>query len=505
VQVADSTRLGAAASVVRAAISSGAILVPREYRSRPVVARKVAYSFQQLSNWRDLVVDSLLMAGDAVIMDDLDEMKNRIVVGLNGTLEGASGQVGTRLTALNIPVAAVQFVQASLTASPAAPAQPMLLSSDSIWRKNDTIAGGFQIGIRSPGGVCTNGLVVDRSGTRGMITASHCTAHLWQADTTDTLWFASASTGEVAIGRETVDPAGISCSGIYSGCTNFRASDASFFTAFTYPSRRGSIVRTQGRVSGSAGTLAIDTSNPWINMNTDSPLIFAGLQVNKVGKATGWTYGNVTNTCQDATMSDGGSNHRVLCEDVATVWVHSGDSGGPIFTWDGEDGGSFLGLLTQFGNGCGDPCTTISFTPLSNIVNDLGSLTVSAQITVGTPSVTLSINGSNQPLLSWSAVSTSGTTKTTEYKIYRAIWDASTYTWTDLGSQIGSVTTTSFYDTSLPFAPAAATGTSKPADCTYSQASYWVVAYNAGIAAGSVVQYIQGPADGTNPDGHECQ
>jgi hypothetical protein len=253
----------------------------------------------------------------------------------------------------------------------------------------------------------------------------------------------------------------------------------------------------------------VDSSNPWINVNGDQPLVFVGLNVQKMGHFGGWTYGTVTATCQDLTMLDGSTSHvhKVLCKHSSSTWMHEGDSGGPIFTWDGADGGSFLGLTSAYP--CAVPavsCSTESWSPLSQIELDLGSLTVESEISVGTPSVSGSLVSGN-PSLSWSSVSTTNTNgATTHYHILRAIWDASTYTWTDPGSEIADITSTSYTDSGLPFTPTSYTGQSKPADCTYTQAYYWVAAYNSGIySQPSLLQYYQGPADGPNPGGRECQ
>jgi hypothetical protein len=104
----------------------------------------------------------------------------------------------------------------------------------------------------------------------------------------------------------------------------------------------------------------------------------------------------------------------------------------------------------------------------------------------------------SSPVLSWSAVSTTNTSATTSYRIYRSVWDASTYTWTEQANYVGSTTSTSYTDS--PFSSSATyVGTSLPAECVYTYAIYWVVAYNAGISSGSPQVYFQGGADGATP------
>ncbi len=496
-QVADSTKFDLARSAFRQHLNSNDVHFPKAFLNRPVLARKVKYSFQQLSDWRDLVVDSLLGTRGAVI-DDLDEVRNRVMIGVDPSYPGGQSETRRRLVDLGIPAEAV-IVEAMapprFANGRARSATSAFLSAAYLTSHNDTIGGGYEIQV-SGGGVCTAGLVVDRSGTRGLITNSHCSTTMYHLDSDN--YYAPYTPAGPIIGHETVDPAGWSCGG---SCLR-RNSDV-LFIALDSVGRRGAVARTQGRTSGSIGVTSILSTDPWTNMNTDSPSIFSGLTVDKTGMKSGWTYGSVTATCQDFTSVHGGTTYSILCNDLASVFTKDGDSGAPVYTWDGTSGGSFLGLVDGLQAGCADDCSAMYFTPLSQIVQDLGSITVTSEITVGTPSVTASMSGGN-PYLSWSAVSTTHTTATTHYRVMRAIWDASTYTWTTEGTQIADLTgTTSYTDTAAPFS-VSYYGTTQPESCTYSFVFYWVVAYNAGITAGSGSKYFVGPADGPNPEQHGC-
>src|SRR5467141_2229079 len=76
VQVTDVRRAAEAINAVKAEIGASNGRFAAQNRRAAVRANPVQYSFQQLSDWRDLVVDSLL-GSHGVVMDDLDEVKNR--------------------------------------------------------------------------------------------------------------------------------------------------------------------------------------------------------------------------------------------------------------------------------------------------------------------------------------------------------------------------------------------------------------------------------------------
>jgi len=316
------------------------------------------------------------------------------------------------------------------------------------------------------------------------------------------------------VGTESVDPAPVTCSDVQT-CDDKRPSDAAFVTLSTssgaIKGRRGAIVRTLYRSSDEDGSDVVDYDHPWINMSNQgmASFISVGMTLNKMGFRTGWTYGNVTETCVDRELSSGGKTHRIFCMTRAAMYSGHGDSGGPVFSWDGGDGGTYYGVVSLLGNGCGadvnDFCDNLYFSSLGQIEQDLGSVNVTSQITVGSPNVTITFDEADRPYLSWSAVPTTFGYATTQYVILRSVWDASTYTWTEQGNTIGSVSTTHFTDTALPFTESGYTAQSKPADCTYTHAYYYVIAVNSGIYSVSDIQYVQGPANGPTPEVRECQ
>jgi hypothetical protein len=499
--VTDSSRFGSARAALARHLVAHRLELPAGYQNAPILVRKADYLFQQLSDWRDDAVDKILGVVPGVIFVDLDEARNRVTIGYDSHVASALSQARSLLVRLGIPELAVNFSPRDLIQSLTGSAPPSLsdfrfrasarsfapppsfMSADTLRGIADTLGGGIQIMSTqcNPCNPATLGLIADSAGTaRGILTVSHIGGTFLGLDYAK-VWQPTASYNDV--GTETDDPSSM-----------YRNSDATFFHLNgSKPGKRGAVARTTDRHSGSAGAITIHSTNPWINLANAQTYIPSGLTVDKVGRTTGWTYGTINGT--DISTTDQGV--YFYHQYTATTYAQGGDSGSPIFTYDGADGGSFYGIAWGWDG------SSVYFSPYQQIVNDLGAMTVGSEITVGTPSVTASFNGSN-PYLSWSAVSTTNTTATTQYRIYRAIWNASNYTWTSTGTQIAQITSTSYTDNSLPFTADASTGTTQPDECTYTFTYYWVVAYNSGIASGSTLRYFRGPDDGPNPGQHGC-
>jgi hypothetical protein len=103
--------------------------------------------------------------------------------------------------------------------------------------------------------------------------------------------------------------------------------------------RLGRIHETQysGHSSGSINSIGanfiIQTSTVWP---------YPGQPVEKMGKKTGWTFGNVTQTNVDISIS--GSNIRMLSQIKADYGSSGGDSGSPVFEILSDKNVSLLGI-----------------------------------------------------------------------------------------------------------------------------------------------------------------
>jgi hypothetical protein len=91
--------------------------------------------------------------------------------------------------------------------------------------------------------------------------------------------------------------------------------------------------------------------------------------VNKVGRTTGWTAGNITNTCVNTGVS--GTSIVQLCQTFVSAGVGAGDSGSDVFKITSSPNVKLAGILWG-GNSNG---TLFVYSPLANVIQDLGPLT----------------------------------------------------------------------------------------------------------------------------------
>ena len=96
-----------------------------------------------------------------------------------------------------------------------------------------------------------------------------------------------------------------------------------------------------------------------------------GTTVNKVGRTTGWTQGNVNQSCVNVNVS--GTNITQLCQTIvqhsSATLVGGGDSGSGVFT--GTTNVTLVGILW---GGSSDGKLFV-FSPLKNIRDELGPIT----------------------------------------------------------------------------------------------------------------------------------
>jgi len=112
VTVSDSTAVGRAISAMARRQSATDVPLHPALRSASIIVKRGSYSFQQLSDWRDSVYLRMLGPVKGVIYDDLDEVANRVTIGVASAVPSARGEATAMLTKLGIPLAAVNFVTA---------------------------------------------------------------------------------------------------------------------------------------------------------------------------------------------------------------------------------------------------------------------------------------------------------------------------------------------------------------------------------------------------------
>lgn len=195
-------------------------------------------------------------------------------------------------------------------------------------------------------------------GELGFVTNSHCSDDEWNLEYTT--YYQPYKYYE--IGSEAVDPNGWSCEITYK-C---RYSDAVIArTNAGVEVDVGYVARTTG-----LGSLTVDAAQPRFTVSGASD-VYGGETVYMMGRTSGWLAGTVTHTCVSYKKTWEGRWHKVLCTDVADYNSQGGDSGSPVFLWNGTSE-----LITLVGvhfarNSIEDHAF---FSPMSGIQADLGTV-----------------------------------------------------------------------------------------------------------------------------------
>ena len=333
VYLTDPSQRGVAEQAIRAVF--GRERVP----AGGVQAVQGTYGFHQLHAWYRQMGSVFNVQG--VVYTDMDERANRLTVAVQD--QALVAPVRDELSSAGVPQNAVNIVLSDPIYS--------LATLQSMVRP---IQGGLQIQFSNF--LCSISYNAVRGGVTGFVTASHCTDV--QGGVENTLYYQPLTAGNTFIGTETVDPlysrATCNAAGI-RGNHICRYSDTSFEQlASGVTQTLGAIERTDSVNTGSltiAGSFRV----------TSEGASLVGQTVNKVGRTTGWSQGQVTNTCVNTGVS--GSKIVQLCQDWVSASVGPGDSGSGVFAITSGTDVQLRGTLWG-GNGAG---TVFVYSPIANI------------------------------------------------------------------------------------------------------------------------------------------
>jgi len=89
----------------------------------------------------------------------------------------------------------------------------------------------------------------------------------------------------------------------------------------------------------------------WTNINLGGTTIWQGIDVDKVGRTTGWSRGQLSATCIHITINPGlRTEYRVLCANqVQGAYAGEGDSGSPVFVGHDDSNSQLNALGILFG------------------------------------------------------------------------------------------------------------------------------------------------------------
>jgi hypothetical protein len=390
------------------------ILNSRRYgghQQRPeadVRVRQGQYTFAQLRAWRDQMTLPVLSI-DGVTYTAIDEARNRLAVATDPARPGTRDPVLAKLDELSIPREAVVFkdvkpfsTSRGLTTvcydySCIQDGDSFGNAADSLVDKIRPIVGGIYMGRTTDlngngvfergvdeGGQCTLGFNAVYDNVRVHVVNAHCTG-LVGTDENSSFYNRYRSSADY-IGEEHADPSfslssfattqwGGSCDPTLWNGWRCRRSDMALVRS-TGPSgdfSLGYIARPESWAAGphSVGSLRLSQTSGPLRIVGEDETPELGQVFDKIGTVTGWTWGDVIDTCIDSQADFGDprnpSNIVIRCSTYVGAGAAEGDSGAPVFYWQGTTV-VLYGILWG-GNGDGG----FVFSSIGLIRNDLGA------------------------------------------------------------------------------------------------------------------------------------
>lgn len=317
---------------VRAAVAS--FLQSRRTVHGPLEVRRGDYDFRDLARWRRSLDHARL---EGITLTDVDERHNRVRVGV---LDDAAGEgVRMAISRLGIPAAAVVVEKVEPTV--------IEVTLRDYYRP---VQGGLLIATSS--GNCTLGFValeehnfsISYYGPRYVITNSHCTSAFGQ------VYGDRIGQPDLAnqIGTEMSDPPLFYNNPNQPDCPPGRACRWSDAAMFRLDDNSTSISRFSAVSRISSGvTLGSPDREYYVGKQFS---VWGGMNVHKVGQATGRTQGTLTSSCATVPQyaSSGGgvydTGRTMICQMQASYGSSAGDSGSPVYHRDPSGQPVVLGI-----------------------------------------------------------------------------------------------------------------------------------------------------------------
>lgn len=320
---------------------------PELVAGREIRVLQGTYSIGQLASWYKLL-QSRVWGIPGVHSTDLAEHLNKLEVGVDSAT--AQAAVEELVANLGITRDAVKT-----TVRPAM--RPMThLSLQSYVRP---IEAGLRIKNTAPSDPCTIGWNVVRNGVAGVITVTHCGTTMGGVDGNE-YHQPTIGTGN-RIGVETIDapfftggacPQGNAC----------RYSDSSFIQKDAGVSSNLGFI---GKPETPGGTLILDHVSFRI---TGNGFPSVGVTIDKVGGTTGWSYGPVTQTCQEVAYTPI-PGVLFLCQDIFQTGMQVGDSGATVFELTNSPA---INDVKLYGVAWASDGTTSAFSYMGQVYSELG-------------------------------------------------------------------------------------------------------------------------------------
>jgi hypothetical protein len=352
-----------------------------------VVLHLGRFSFSELAAWRDQA-RHIVTGIPGFVFLDADQVRNRVTIAVTNEssrklVTGAIRRSGIPLDAVEVIVRA-PFVEGAGGASSSSGHNFSMMAGQSLSDTVRPLVGGLLIGTpgNTSGSVryCTLGFsAYTSSNVPVFLTNSHCVGAIGSYWSQPTYNWSSPST--LRIGSVYLNPtwqtpmSDASCPDDPSPYL-CRWSDAALVrytgaaaTNFLF----GALARTTYYGTGAyqSGSEQFDPSNPYWFITTEAQFPAIGDKLHKVGSASGWTWGTVTEDCVDFAVRT--TNKYLYCQDIVSdAFFGTGDSGAPVFLVTGTGTNSYVTLVgVAWG---GDYSGGMVMSAMANIEYELGAL-----------------------------------------------------------------------------------------------------------------------------------
>lgn len=327
-----------------------------------LIVRTADYSFLELKGWRDRLMNADILTTPGVVWLDLDEFRNRVVIGLDvGADPGAARAIAEGLA---IPFQALAF---EVTGP--------YVRQQTLRDEFRPLQGGIQIqrvsGASRVG--CTLGFTALRNSQQVFLTAGHCSPNPTGTDSVAQFQPVAPLTRAESL---TMSPIGREIFQYSEPCGNRRCSYSDAAIYGLIPTQAWGLGRiaqpAYGCFPGPCSPPVLDVSSwsPYWVIDTTHESFVVGDLVSQIGSATGWSQGSVQSTCVNITPSKG---VQYNCQMFASYGSSDGDSGAPILL---DIMGGADSTITLGGIHSGRSGKNAVFSPWSGIVQDYGTLMV---------------------------------------------------------------------------------------------------------------------------------
>lgn len=333
----------------------------------PALLHRADFTFERLVAWKRALVPVLSIPG--VLSLDADEAHNRVTIGIARDLATADrARLDAALAVAAVPRNAVRLAEGEpFTALPLV-VDKRAVPSVGIQSKVRPVPGGLQVAFGCTSTscfICTDGFTAMMGKTLGFVINSHCTG---ERGTVDFMRYSQSLPSGGTIATEIADAPLFPC----APERRCRFSDAAFakFDKKSYGSF-ARIARPDGN-DPELGSVVMTPGTARFTVGGAGPSPLTGDILHKVGRTTGWTYGQVVNTC--VTVNVGDTDLTYQCQTAVAAGAGGGDSGSPVFTWNGGNTALLQGIL--WGGGVLQGQNVFVFSSLDQIQQELGTLKI---------------------------------------------------------------------------------------------------------------------------------